>query len=916
MSSGRNLAVALMALFTPAFTLAQDRCLNEGRVEGAVTDSTGAAISAASVRASATLFTTSDGTGRFRIVCAPLGEVALTVQAQGFDSRTIHVQTHRGLPTLANVQLSVAAVRQDITVGADTGVDGAGATVLSTNQVQQLADDPDDLLRELQVLGSEAGGSAAATMIRVDGFQNGSALPPKSAIASIRLNPDLFSSEYEFPPYSGAQIEITTKPGADRFHGAVFFSDSDASFNATDPFSTVATPAGKRRYGFELTGPILPKEMGFSLALEKRDINEFNVVNALTLDTNGNQAPLQQTVSAPQRLWIASARSDWQVTTKDIAVLSFSANVNDLAGQGIGGLTSADAGYSSLTSEYDLRLTNTQTLGPTALHESRIGYTAKRTAETPASTAPSVQVAGYFTNGGSTAGNLGDQEHELELDDNLLLTRGSHEWKLGVQSLGVFMHDADPNTFNGAYVFGGGSAPVLDADNAPTGQTTNITGLEQYRRALMNLPGGTATTYQLTSGTALVPVTQWRLALYAEDTVKLTPQLTVSAGWRYAFDTNPGNSGKVGPRLSLSWSPDKKQAWIFHARAGLFERPIDPALVTEVSRLNGSRQQELTTYAAPYLPSAASPPAAAPVQVSTINAFPPSLAQTSTFNAIIDLNHKFLRHWEVSPGIFWGEDWHTIQVRNINAPKAASEVGLAPDPSAALLAPRPFAPNENILQYQDSGHLTGNLVTLSVSEHGYKRLDLSAWYGHFHFKSSNEYSTGPQSSYSDAGESARVSWSTAHKMSLLGTLTLPYKIALTTILDASSGAPYNITTGTDNNGDGDFNDRPAYAAAPGAGVYSTRFGLLTTNTVNGNVPRNVGTMPALVHLDLNINRVFELNPKNNDHPRTLNFNARSANLLNHTNVTAVGTVVSASSFSDPVSAETARRFELGTRFSF
>ena len=159
------------------------------------------------------------------------------------------------------------------------------------------------------------------------------------------MNPDLFSSEYQFPPYSGAQIEITTKPGADRLHGALFFSDSDASFNATDPFSTVATPAGKRRYGFDLTGPIVPKRSGFALALEKRDIDEFNVVNAITLDANGSHAPLQQAVSAPQRLWIASARGDWQVTPKDIATLSFAANVNDLEGQGIGGLTAADAGF-------------------------------------------------------------------------------------------------------------------------------------------------------------------------------------------------------------------------------------------------------------------------------------------------------------------------------------------------------------------------------------------------------------------------------------------------------------------------------------------------------------------------------------------------------------------------------------------
>ena len=95
-----------------------------------------------------------------------------------------------------------------------------------------------------------------------------------------------------------------------------------------------------------------------------------------------------------------------------------------------------------------------------------------------------------------------------------------------------------------------------------------------------------------------------------------------------------------------------------------------------------------------------------------------------------------------------------------------------------------------------------------------------------------------------------------------------------------------------------------------------RFGLLTTNTVNGNVQRNLGTMPGLVHLDMDLSRVFTLNPADKDHPRTLTFHARSANLLNHTNVTAVNTILSSGALGQPVAAETARRVELGARFTF
>jgi hypothetical protein len=129
-----------------------------------------------------------------------------------------------------NIQLAVAAAQTSVQVNGDSDIESGGATTTrDTKAVQGLADDPDDFLRALEVLASAAGGDPTAAIIMVDGFQNPSAFPPKSLIASIRINPDLFSAKYTCPPFSGGVIEITTKPGADSFHGAVFFTDSDGN---------------------------------------------------------------------------------------------------------------------------------------------------------------------------------------------------------------------------------------------------------------------------------------------------------------------------------------------------------------------------------------------------------------------------------------------------------------------------------------------------------------------------------------------------------------------------------------------------------------------------------------------------------------------------------------------------------------
>jgi hypothetical protein len=46
------------------------------------------------------------------------------------------------------------------------------------------------------------------------------------------------------------------------------------------------------------------------------------------------------------------------------------------------------------------------------------------------------------------------------------------------------------------------------------------------------------------------------------------------------------------------------------------------------------------------------------------------------------------------------------------------------------------------------------------------------------------------------------------------------------------------------------------------------------------------------------------------------FSARSENLLNHTNVTTVNTILSSGAVGQPVAGDTARRIELGVRFAF
>ena len=117
---------------------------------------------------------------------------------------------------------------------------------IAGDRLQSLADDPDDLMRRAAAAG---GGWRAETLrirrLRWMDFRASSALPPKSSIAYIKVNPDQFSAEYREPPFDGGRVEIYTKPGQKAFHGAVFATNGSPWENARDPFSVSKAPIGQ-----------------------------------------------------------------------------------------------------------------------------------------------------------------------------------------------------------------------------------------------------------------------------------------------------------------------------------------------------------------------------------------------------------------------------------------------------------------------------------------------------------------------------------------------------------------------------------------------------------------------------------------------------------------------------------------------
>ncbi len=97
-------------------------------------------------------------------------------------------------------------------------------------------------------------------------------------------------------------MELLTKAGADAYHATAFFNYGDALFNSRNPYAAEKPPFTLKQYGGSVSGPI-NKKLSFFFDLNKRDIGNGAVINAVTLDpdTLAVVDPFTQVFSSPFR---------------------------------------------------------------------------------------------------------------------------------------------------------------------------------------------------------------------------------------------------------------------------------------------------------------------------------------------------------------------------------------------------------------------------------------------------------------------------------------------------------------------------------------------------------------------------------------------------------------------------------------
>jgi Carboxypeptidase regulatory-like domain len=872
-----------------------------GMIRGVVTDNSGAVVPAATVTLTGSgversAQTQADGTYVFQGL-GP-GQFTVRMSYPGFAPFEKAVTMTAGGTAQVPVQLTLSTEKQEVTVAESSGPavsvepdNNATALVLKGDDLEALPDDPDDLSDALQALAGPGAGPNGGSLY-IDGFTGGQ-LPPKESIREIRINQNPFSAEFDRLGFG--RIEILTKPGTDKFRGNVRFNDSESALNSRNPFASNKPSFFNRQVGANLSGPI-SKKASFFVDFNRRDVQNNAITNAVYLDpTSFAQTPITTAVVTPLTNTFIAPRIDYQLTKNNTLTLRFEERVNNQQNNGLGrynlppGIDDSELAYSTLGNGQNLTATETAVLSPTMINETRFQFTRNWTA-TPGNLIPQLNVANEFVTGGNGLGNSYDLTHHYELQNYTSITKGTHTIRFG----GRFRRNSDLNNspagFNGEFLFTGGDAPVLDANNQVVpGQTEPLTALAQYQRNLalqaagfsgaqIQALGGGPSQYLLQSGLPYVSKVRWDAGPFIQDDWRMRPNLTLSLGLRYEWQNLMSDYGDVAPRIGFAWAPGNarngRQKTVIRGGFGIFYNRINFAPFEKAFLNNGVNQFQYVVYNPTFqfsptfncsaVASCYSQLTPGQNQVYYVD---PNLRAESDNQAAIGVERQLPKRTVLSVNYTYTRSNHLLQTVPINTPVPGTYNPLLPKGPTNGVYPYGYAAGD-LFEYESGGFLKQNMVMFNLNTQFSRRVSMFVNYTLNFAKDLPATPTDPYDFMLDYG---RSNLDRRDNLQVVGSVIGPAGLRFAPFITIRSGAPYDVLLGQDIFGDTEFNARAAFAPASATcgvnGVVCTQYGNFATNVnpaqLNNLVPRNYLTMAGLFSINMRVYRVFGFGPTRN-----------------------------------------------------
>lgn len=909
--------------------LSGQQSLNHVSVSGRVNDPSGSVVTAASVVAverstNAETQTLTDNAGRFRFAYLNTGAYELRVRAPGFADAVSKVTLTVGGAYDLPIVLAIGQLGQVLEVtGSQDQLQSARtevAGVVTPEEVHTLPLNGRNYLDLALLLPSVSRTNTNSTQrfaetsavpgtgISVNGQRN---LANSLIVDGLSANDDaaelagaFYGQEVirefqvvtsggtaEYGRALGGYINVVTQSGTNLLHGNGYDYFRNQRFDARNPLATNRLPLTQDQYGGTLGGPLRKDRLFFFTNFEgtqQRTAGLITIAPASASTINqrllalGYKGQLVTTGEYPTTLDTRNyfARLDAHLGAGDQLSLRYSLyDVNSINSRNVGGLSTISRATALFDRDQAFSLNNVATLGGNMFHETRLQYTRSRLlAPVNDPIGPAINISGITNLGTSGSSPTGRTIDSYEAAESFSWQHGPHSVKTGFDFLYNDVNIVFPGIQQGQYTFSS-VARLL------TGQYEN---------------------FQQAFGPAGQRQANPNVGLYVQDEWRVNNRLTINSGLRYDLqfldrlvrtDTN-----NVAPRFGLAWSPTAARHTVIRASYGLY---FDRIPLRALS--NALQRGDSTAYQTAVLtPSQAG----APTFPRVLALLPPGvLTNISTIDPYIKNGYSQQTSVEISQdlgtlGALQVAYQHLrglnlILSRNLNVPTCASGFNLC----------RPIATYGNNSQYQSIGDSYFDGLTLSFIRRPNRWAAYRVSYtlskaiddlGGFFFSS-------PQNNFDVAADRSLSDNDARHRVVFSGTVQSP-RVAgaspwahirsgflLSSIVSYGSALPFNVLTGSDNNGDTNVNDRPA------------------------GLGRNVGRGFNNVSWDLRLTRTFALTER-----LRLESIAEAFNLLNRANLQIPNTrfgngpypMSPAPGFGNATAAGDARELQLALRLAF
>ncbi len=887
-----------------------------GALKGHIQDQQGSAVTGASVtlRNPDTAFertVSTDAAGNFSFIGIPLtGTYGLKVSAPHFQSAEqpdIHLRA--GGTATINVTLGIAGEKTVIDVfGTPNTVPTESNQVSSRFDLAKIEDTPvlNRKITTLPLLNSSVrpaqttgdlflnetlyvinGNGRRQTTYQLDntdaddswGRQTMFAAVPFSVVQEFTVYTNATSSEWG--RNAGTAVNVVTKSGSNDWHGDFIgmgrpaFSDANVPLTTKRAVNTLAQGSG------EISGPIVKDKTYFLFSMEYSSQNRDAVITSPVQPGSIYTGNFGQT--------LLFGRLDQQLGKNNLLTLrgNYDRFSDTNPQDAVSGVTLPSAARVFARNTYEAALSDTATISPTLLNQFRfqLQVGSPITQFLPVVSAPQEFVSGYYTSGDSRWAQL--MNHQYEWADTVSLVRGHHQLRTGFNVI---------YSSSGGYgqEFGSGYIDGRFQVNSKY-QTIPIDELITYNPSLP--PPGypkksppIVSSFTQSFGNASYNIKETLYGLFVQDNWSVRPNLTVNLGLRYDGQTFTGANTNFSPRVGLAWNLPGKST-VIRAGYGIYYSE-ERANLEASAALNGP--EGVFTYTAapgqlgfptsfapiPAFPSGASLPARditiLPGQCGYLNQFlnvsqlrfcPNTFYNPYTQQWNFGIENEIAKGWLLSLDYIGSHTIHIEQPVDLNSPSAFVRTAAGQTRSAnAANATRPIVPVANgyrqVLAYANLGSAFYDGLQVKLNKQLSRRLSLLLTYTWSHDINTVEWDGTGQNpnDYSClvTCEKATSLLNQTNRASLSGTYQFPWGITFDVWAQMGSGFPYNVTTGVDNNGDGNNSDRPF---------------------VNGAVvPRDWGQGTAIYDFDTALQKSFRIKERT-----SLILRAEAFNVFNHQN---------------------------------